>query len=278
MLTLASILGGRDSSDPHWLDRARMFRRVLAALRKASPGQQPEPPQLPGRMRVYAVGDIHGRADLLARMRDLIAADLARTAPDEALVVLLGDYIDRGPDSKGVLESLAREPFPVPTVALLGNHEAMLLEFLERPQAGEAWRRFGGIETVHSYGLEVADLRSANNLPAVAQALKAAIPDHHMAFLRGLQTSHRVGGYFFCHAGVRPGVPLEGQREEDLLWIRDEFIGSDASFGAMVVHGHTPSEQPTVRGNAIGIDTGAYITGRLTCLALGPTSMSFLST
>ncbi len=229
-------------------------------------------------MRVYAIGDIHGRADLLARMRGLIAADLGRTRPDEALVVLLGDYIDRGPNAKAVLESLTTEPFPVPTVPLLGNHEAMLLDFLDRPEAGEAWRRFGGIETVHSYGVEVADLRSAQNLPAVAAKLRAAMPAHHLDFLRALQLSHSAGSYFFCHAGVRPGVPLDEQREQDLLWIREEFMDSEEPFGAIVVHGHTPGEQPNVRPNAIGIDTGAYITGRLTCLALGPTSVSFLST
>lgn len=259
-----------------------MFKRVLAAIREVAPGRRSGPAtqdlRLPAGMRVYAIGDMHGRADLLARMRALIDADLAKSRPDEALVVLLGDYVDRGPNSKAVLESLATEPFPAPTVALLGNHEAMLLDFLDRPEAGEAWRRFGGIETVHSYGVDVADLRSARDLPGVAQRLRAAVPEHHLAFLRGARTSHAVGGFFFCHAGVRPGVPLDRQRDEDLLWIRDEFIGSSEPFGAIVVHGHTPEERPSMRGNAIGIDTGAYITGRLTCLVLGPTSVSFLST
>jgi serine/threonine protein phosphatase 1 len=259
-----------------------MLKRLFAGMRQARPsgrdGSAGQALRLPEGMRVYAVGDIHGRADLLARMRGLISADLARTNPEVALVVLLGDYVDRGPNSKAVLESLATEPFPVPMVPLFGNHEAMLLDFLDRPEAGEAWRRFGGIETVHSYGVEVADLRSGQNLPGVAQQLKAAIPEHHLTFLRDAKLSHAVGHYFFCHAGVRPGVPLDQQRDEDLLWIRDDFMGSDEPFGAIVVHGHTPAEQPSVRPNAIGIDTGAYITGRLTCLAIAPTGTSFLST
>jgi serine/threonine protein phosphatase 1 len=258
-----------------------MFKRVLAAIRDVVPGRGSEAAsalRLPEGMRVYAIGDIQGRADLLARMRGLIRADLDRARPDEALVVLLGDYVDRGPNARAVLDSLTSEPFPVPATFLLGNHEAMLLDFLERPETGEAWRRFGGIETVHSYGVDVSDLRVAQNLPAVSRQLRAAIPEHHLDFLRGLKLSHAVGGYFFCHAGVRPGVPLDRQRDEDLLWIRDDFIRSDEPFGAIVVHGHTPGEQPNVRPNAIGIDTGAYITGRLTSLVLGPTSVSFLST
>lgn len=234
--------------------------------------------RLPLGLRVYAIGDIHGRADLLSRMRDIVSADLDKTRPDEALIVLLGDYVDRGPQSQAVLESLSVDPFPAPMVALLGNHEAMLLDFLYRPESGETWRKFGGIETVHSYGVDVADFRTGQNLSAVSEQLRTAIPPRHIDFIQALPLSHAVGGYFFCHAGVRPGIPLDQQRPEDLLWIRDEFIGSEMPFGAVVVHGHTPGEVPLVRENAIGIDTGAYITGKLSCVALAAHGVSFLST
>lgn len=256
------------------------MRRLLGRLFGGSPDREPapDPSRLPQGSRVYAVGDIHGRADLLRRIRDLIAADLERARPDEALIVLLGDYVDRGPHSRSVLDDLTGDLFPAPVVPLLGNHEAMLMDFLDRPETGETWRKFGGIETVHSYGVDVSEFRAGQDLPAVAARLRAAIPDTHLAFMQGLALSHRVGDYFFCHAGVRPGVPLDQQRAEDLLWIRDEFMASDAPFGAMVVHGHTPSEQPTVRENAIGIDTGAYITGKLTCAALSARGVAFLST
>lgn len=257
-----------------------MLKRVLAGLRgsRTDEKRDAEPSRLPVGHRVYAVGDVHGRADLLRRMRDLIAADIARVGPEEALIVFLGDYVDRGPHSRTVLDILIGEPFPAPTVHLLGNHEAMLLDFLDRPESGETWRRFGGIETVHSYGVDVADLKVGQNLQLVAERLRAAIPPEHVSFLGKLLLSRAVGGYFFCHAGVRPGVPLDRQREEDLLWIREEFISSDGPFGAVVVHGHTPGEQPVVRENAIGIDTGAYITGKLTCAALSANGVTFLST
>jgi serine/threonine protein phosphatase 1 len=229
-------------------------------------------------VRVYAIGDIHGRLDLLVAMRRLIDDDLARARPDKAMVVLLGDYIDRGPDSRGVVESLATTPFPLPSVALLGNHEAMLLSFLDRPSEGETWWRFGGLETAHSYGVEVTEFRRTRDFGEVAQQLRSAIPRDHLEFMRSLRLSYALGGYFFCHAGIRPGVALESQRSEDLLWIREGFIDYPKPLGAIVVHGHTPSEQPSIRENAIGIDTGAYITGRLTCLVLHSGGKSFLST
>lgn len=256
-----------------------MFKSLIAKLRGTKVDAVEPAPRLPAGMRIYAVGDIHGRSDLLQRMRDLVAADIERSRPDEARIVLLGDYVDRGPNTKGVLDLLTSEgAFPAPVVPLLGNHEAMMLEFLHRPESGETWRRFGGIETVHSYGIDVASFRNGAQLAATSERLRLSLPAEHLAFLRGLRLSHTAGRYFFCHAGVRPGIPLDQQREDDLLWIRDEFIGSDEDFGAVVVHGHTPGEQPLVRENAIGVDTGAYITGRLTCVALAGHGASFLST
>lgn len=257
-----------------------MLKRVLAGLRgvRAEPNADLSPTRLPQGHRIYAVGDIHGRVDLLRRMRDLIAADLARSTPETPLIVLLGDYVDRGPSSRAVLDLVTSEPFPAPIRPLLGNHEAMLLEFLSRPESGETWRRNGGIETVHSYGVDVSEFRVGQNLAATSERLRQAIPPEHTAFLGKLALTHTAGGYFFCHAGVRPGVPLDQQRPEDLLWIRDEFVESNAAFGAVIVHGHTPSEQPVVRRHAIGVDTGAYITGRLTCAVLSGNGVDFLST
>lgn len=256
-----------------------MFRKAVTSLKRPrSARKDTAAPLLPAGVRIYAIGDIHGRKDLLLRMRELIAADVATAKPAQAAIVFLGDYIDRGPDSPGVLDVLSAGSFPAETVPLLGNHEAMLLRFLDAPAASDAWRRNGGIETAYSYGVDLTDFRAKPDLEDAVRQLRAAIPERHLLFLRSLALSYRAGGYFFCHAGVRPGVALERQRDTDLLWIRDEFLASREAFGAMVVHGHTPSEEPLVRANAIGIDTGAYITGRLTCAILSAEPPVFLST
>lgn len=180
----------------------------------------------------------------------------------------LGDYIDRGPHSRGVLERLAENPFPGDYVALKGNHEALLEAFLADPAIGVQWRTLGGLETLHSFGVRVAPLMVGRNFAEAAEELRAALTPRHSTFLAALRTSLSVGRYFLCHAGVRPGVPLERQRAEDLLWIRDAFLSSKADFGKVVVHGHTPTEEPEVLPNRINIDTGAFTTGRLTCVVL----------
>ena len=228
--------------------------------------------------RCYVIGDIHGRSDLLDRMVDAIARDVAQNPSAESLTVTLGDYVDRGPDSRGVLDRLARNPFPTQYIALKGNHEELLETFLIRPEIGSQWRRLGGLETLHSYKVPVTALMVGKGFDEAAQALRQALPEAHAAFLRGLKLSLTVGGYFFCHAGVRPGAPLENQRAEDLLWIRDEFLSSKAQFGKIVVHGHTPSPSPEVLANRINIDTGAFATGRLTCLVIEDGRLRFLST
>lgn len=235
-------------------------------------------PSLAEGIRIYAIGDIHGRADLLARMRALIDRDLEKTQPAAASLVLLGDYVDRGPDSKQVLDSLAGEPFPIPTEMLLGNHEAMLLAFLENAEAGRSWIRYGGVDSLRSYDVTVDGLQNVGAIETLAERLRMALPPSHLSLLKRLKPAYRLGGYFFCHAGVRPGIPLSEQNKGDLLWIRDEFIRSEEPFEAIVVHGHTPSTEPLVRPNAIGIDTGAYLTGRLTCLVLHSSGASFLTT
>jgi serine/threonine protein phosphatase 1 len=225
------------------------------------------------------IGDIHGRSDLLDRMIDEIARDIGQNPAPASLTVTLGDYVDRGPDSRGVLDRLARNPFPTDYIALKGNHEELFETFLTRPEIGPHWRRLGGLETLHSYKVPVTALMVGKGFAEAAQALRQALPENHSAFFGRLKLSLTVGGYFFCHAGVRPGVPLESQRPEDLLWIRDEFLSTTAQFGKIVVHGHTPTQSPEVLANRINIDTGAFATGRLTCLIIEEEGgLRFLST
>jgi serine/threonine protein phosphatase 1 len=228
--------------------------------------------------RIYAIGDIHGRSDLLDRMVTEIVRDLEAHPVRNALTVTLGDYVDRGPDSRGVIERLIRNPFPTAFVALKGNHESLFAAFMKDPSVADHWRRLGGLETLHSYGVPVASLMMGRDYEGAAEALRAGIPPAHLEFLRSLWTYKLVGKYFLCHAGVRPGVPLERQNEEDLLWIRDEFLASRADFGKIVVHGHTPTESPQVLPNRINVDTGAFMTGRLTCAVLDEGRPRFLST
>jgi serine/threonine protein phosphatase 1 len=235
-------------------------------------------PILSDKTRVYVIGDIHGRSDLLDRMVALISRDLEADPAGDCLTVTLGDYIDRGPDSRGVLDRLVRNPFPTRLVALKGNHEALLEAFLDDPSVVEHWRHLGGLETIHSYRVPVGELMVGKNYADAATALRAAIPDEHFAFLASLKTSIVVDRYFMCHAGVRPGIPLDRQSVEDLLWIRDEFLSSTTDFGKIVVHGHTPTERPEILPNRINIDTGAFATGRLTCVVLGGSEPRFVAT
>jgi serine/threonine protein phosphatase 1 len=231
--------------------------------------RQPESPH-----RIYAIGDIHGRLDLLEHVIGAIWRDVTVHGP-AALTITVSDYIDRGPQSRGVLDRLVDNPFPTPFIALKGNHEDMLEAFLADPAIGPQWFDNGGLATLQSYGIAVHSF-GATIFAEARDALRAALPGPHIDFLRALKISFSRGNYFFCHAGVRPGVPLGRQREQDLLWIRDEFLLSDVDFGQIVVHGHTPTPEPEVRPNRIGIDTGAFATGRLTCVALDEGAPRFL--
>jgi serine/threonine protein phosphatase 1 len=177
-----------------------------------------------------------------------------------------------------VLDRLVRNPFPTDFIALKGNHEALLEMFLDNPAVAEHWRRLGGLETLHSYGVPVSNLMMGANYEQAAMELQAAVPDEHFRFFSSLKTSIIAARYFFCHAGVRPGIPLERQSVEDLLWIRDEFLNSTVDFGRIVVHGRAPSERPEVLPNRINIDTGAFATGRLTCVVLESAEPRFLMT
>lgn len=225
--------------------------------------------------RLYVIGDIHGRLDLLERAIAAIRRDVEDVGAD-GLTVTLGDYIDRGPESRGVIDRLAHNPFPTPYVALKGNHEDMLQGFLEMPELGPHWRKQGGGETLSSYGIAPRRSLLGKADCEAADALRAAMPPAHRRFFDGLAMSFVHGRYFLCHAGVRPGVPLTAQSEEDLLWIRDEFLRSTADFGKIVVHGHTPVPEPEVLPNRINIDTGAFLSGRLTCIVLTDTGYRFL--
>ncbi len=249
-------------------------------------GQQGEDgATVPPGTRVYAVGDCHGCLEALRGLRAAILADSARAdaeAPraDRRVVVYLGDYIDRGPDSRGVVELLIGAPLAgFESVHLRGNHEAFLCGFLDGEEVAAVWMMNGGSETLRSYGLDVAAINRpwpGGDAPALRAALAAAVPEAHRAFLDGLALSHIEGDYFFAHAGVRPGVPLERQEENDLLWIREPFLGSTADHGKVVVHGHSAAAEVAVRANRIGIDTGACYGGKLTALVLEGNQHRFL--
>jgi serine/threonine protein phosphatase 1 len=233
-------------------------------------------------MRIYAVGDIHGRKDLLDRILDRIAGDAAISRAPRKLVVFLGDYIDRGPDSRAVIETLMAGPPPgrdwagFQWVTLCGNHEAMMLHFLEElDAAGWLSGSNGGLATLQSY---IGELPQPSGLKTLQEALLRALPAAHRQFLTRLPVSHQEGGYFFVHAGVRPGIPLQHQQRQDMLWIRGEFLGSAVDYGKLVVHGHTITTHPEERANRIGIDTGAFFTGRLTALVAEGDWRGFIAT
>jgi len=227
--------------------------------------------------RCYVIGDIHGRLDLLDQLIGMINRD-AKEHGTDCLTVTIGDYIDRGPNSRGVLDCLLSNPFPGPYIALKGNHEALLETFLIDPVSGPRWRNLGGLETLHSFGIPVGSLMKGQNYEQAAERLRASLSAEQLKFLASLRTSLSFGQYFLCHAGVRPGVSLERQSADDLLWIRDEFLDSTADFGKIVVHGHTPVVKPTSLPNRINIDTGAFATGRLTCVVLDGERRQFIST
>lgn len=234
-----------------------------------------------GSRRVYAIGDIHGRLDLLQQLHDLIAADVAAAPPPvPPLLVYLGDYVDRGADSRGVVDLLlAPPPIVAERVCLAGNHERTLQAFLADSTIGPDWFSFGGLETVLSYGTPVERKpSSAAAFEATREAFAAVFPAAHFAFLADLPMTHTVGDYVFVHAGLRPGRALAQQTEQDMLWIRDEFLDSSADFGRIVVHGHSPVEQVDVRRNRINVDTGAYSSNRLSCLVLEGDSRAMLQT
>lgn len=228
-------------------------------------------PTTDGRL-VYAVGDIHGRHDLLERMIEEISADARATnSPDRPLLVFLGDYVDRGPQARAVIDLVLRlqsEGF-FEVAALKGNHEDLLMQFLRDPATAEQWLAFGGAATLASYG--VTPPRPKADLEALKQAQAAferVLPNSHRDFLANLSSQLVVGDYAFVHAGIRPGVALENQTEHDLLWIRNAFLDASGPFDKVVVHGHTPMDSAELLEHRIALDTGAYATGVLSAVRL----------
>lgn len=225
--------------------------------------------------RLYAIGDVHGCADLLARMHEAIATELARDRPADWRIIHLGDYCDRGPDTRGVLDQLVEVSTDPHVISLMGNHDAGWLNFLAEPLPHGLFVDNGGETTCRSYGV-TAGFGSAEGLERTRQELSAALPSAHRRFLETLRRSASFGDYFFCHAGIRPGVPLDSQDPEDLIWIRNEFLRSTAIYAKVVVHGHTPGAQPQLLPNRINVDTGAFKTGILTAVVLEGTSQRIL--
>lgn len=243
---------------------------AVMTLLKTRPHPQPEElkeftvPMIPENVRIYAVGDIHGRLDLLTALQDAIDEDMEFHPGPHCVEVYLGDYVDRGPQSSGVIDALIARSKTHNAVCLSGNHEAILIDALYSQDAFSRWLRMGGLETVFSY----VQPSATKDETRLWNEWRSAMRSDHVDFLRQLEANFVCGDYVFVHAGLRPGLPLEEQDPSDMMWIRKEFLDYSHSFGHLVVHGHTPIAAPEVLSNRINIDTGAYATGHLTCLVL----------
>jgi serine/threonine protein phosphatase 1 len=245
-------------------------------------GMSPPAARTPPGTVVYAIGDIHGCSDLLACIQRGIALDIRMRPATRRVVVYLGDYISRGPDTRRTLDLvLDWRPDGVEIVTLKGNHEQLVLRFLDGDlKAGRHWLAYGGLEAAAHYGIGIAPdaVDDPATLPRLQQQLVAALPQPHLRLLQRLTLHRSEGGYLFVHAGIAPGVALHEQNPRDLIWIRQRFLQSPRDHGAVVVHGHCISAEPQVRHNRIGIDTGAYQSGVLTCLVLDGAERAFLQT
>ena len=236
-------------------------------------------PRGPTGQRAYVVGDVHGRLDLLEQLLDQIHRDLEARRPDKVLVAFLGDLIDRGPSSAQVVERLRTYRHDgVRPIFLLGNHEEVLLRLVRgETDLISGWLKFGGAQCLESYGADPLAIASAPPETALA-SIRQAIPAGHVEFLRSFADTCRFGDYLFVHAGIRPGVALDQQRQSDLRWIREPFLLDDSDHGFVVVHGHTITNGTDERPNRIGIDAGAYRTGTLTALAIEDDQRWYLDT
>lgn len=256
---------------------------MLGALRKLFAGNaSSNSPRVPDGERVFAIGDIHGRLDLFEALIEGIEAEDRKRGPARTTIILLGDLIDRGPDSLGVL-ALARrwqqrrQAAGLEMHILMGNHEEMLLGALDRTDILRHFLQHGGRETILSFGVDEKTYSSAS-WDELQTAMRQAISREWIDFILSFKPSHRIGDYAFVHAGVRPGVALDAQTPGDLRWIREPFLSSEQRHDGVIVHGHTITENPELRRNRIGIDTGAYLTGRLTAVVLEGESKALLST
>ena len=234
--------------------------------------------KVPVGLRVYAIGDVHGCLAEFDRLLEEIDREISTLELDTHLV-LVGDLIDRGPDSAGVLRRVLEGPLPCTRQSLLmGNHEEAMLEAWQgNVQSIPGWLRYGGLQTLESYGLGASEIFQLGvDLPA---RMREVVPESHIRLIAGFKDKVRIGDYLFVHAGIRPGIPLDKQDKADLRWIRQEFLeDEETDHGVIVVHGHTISEGPDIRSNRIGIDTGCYETGRLTALVLEGGDRRFLQT
>ena len=239
-----------------------MIPRFLEALRRRL--SAPVRPSTPKGVALYAIGDIHGRSDLLEPL--LEAAERDADSGMKTIVVGLGDYVDRGSDSPGVVDlllDLADRP-GIEARFLRGNHDQILLDFLDDHSLGPYWRRVGGLQTLQAYGVEApATRKRMDEWLKARDAFAAGLAGRHLAFFQNLNLTFTWGDYFFAHAGAQPGIPLGRQSAQDLMWIRKPFLEDDRRFERIVVHGHTPAEQAYADHRRIGLDTGAYMTGTL---------------
>ncbi|MFM6832268.1 MAG: metallophosphoesterase [Novosphingobium sp.] len=253
-----------------------MLTKFRSLFSKAEPLPDAPEASVPAGQRVYAIGDIHGRLDLFDLLLDTIRDDSAARGPADTWLVLLGDLIDRGPDSYGVVERAMELAEGGKLRVLAGNHEEMLLGSMTDKETLRHFLRHGGKETLFSYGLTFEDY-SASNLESLHARVADLIPRNHVEFMRGMENLIEFGDYLFVHAGIRPGVPLDQQMVPDLRWIRREFLDHAEPHSHVVIHGHTITDDPVVRPNRIGIDTGAFASGRLTAVGLEGGDRWFLS-
>lgn len=245
-----------------------MLSKIRSLFQSSTPEVLPEPSAsiAPGQ-RVYAIGDIHGRLDLFDLLLAEIEMDSAARGAAQTTLVLLGDLIDRGPESRGVVDRAMALVAAGNTRVLAGNHEEMLLSSLEDPETLRHFLRHGGKETLFSYGLPQSDY-SRSNLEDLHARLPDLVPQAHIDFMRAMEDRIVVDDYLFVHAGIRPGVPVAEQTTSDLRWIRREFLDHTDAHDHLVVHGHTITDAPVMLPNRIGIDTGAFASGRLTALGI----------
>lgn len=229
---------------------------------------------------VFAVGDVHGRLDLLQKLMDDLHFRVEHEDQSDVRLVFLGDYIDRGFQSNAVLDYMTTADWGrMKPYFLKGNHEQTLLDFLERPDVGARWIEYGGRETLLSYGVPVPGNRAdVSAWEATSEAFLDILPQSHLNFLVALKSCHQIDNCYFVHAGVDPASPLSMQTDEDRLWIRDKFLSSSKRLEKIIVHGHTPEEAPTWNGRRIGVDTGAYITNKLTAVRICGSVVDFIST
>jgi serine/threonine protein phosphatase 1 len=256
----------------NWLSHKHPEPERPAPRRRVDLGDNP--PAYP----IYAIGDVHGCMDQLKRAEDKIATDI-EVSGQQGPVVLLGDYVDRGGASSQVIDHLARpSELGLKRVALCGHHDELFLKFLQAPDRHLDWLALGGEQTLMSYGIDIhhVGLRQRGRNGKLRDILAEAIPEHHREFLEKLPINLKIGQYLFVHAGIRPGVALERQTDEDMMWIREPFLAEGPRLPLMVIHGHTPKPVPDLGTGRIGIDTGAFYTGKLTVLKIDGGQTRFL--